>query len=200
MTRDCPLQFRRGGGESFSQNPKKSAKLRQVAVCGMSYSVRVNGKSEWILFFFISSLFNHNRVFLWFFLNLISIFLFIIFFLSKKLSKVNCQLVISFFSLGKWKSYEAFISDFVLFKKKKIIVFLLQLNYRCSQIFRAVLFFNSFTALLKILCTKIFWRYARRKMILCVTYLGNLFNSTLRKFVPYESFQSLYIKEINKYM
>lgn len=54
-----------------------------------------------------------------FFLNLISIFLFIIIFLSKKLSKVNCQLVISFFSLGKWKSYEAFISDFVLFKKKK---------------------------------------------------------------------------------
>lgn len=134
------------------------------------------------------------------FLNLISIFLFIIFFLSKKLSKVNCQLVISFYSLGKWKSYEVFISDFVLFKKKRIIVFLLQLNYLCSQIFRAVLFFNSFTALLKILCTKIFWRYARRKMILCVTYLGNLFNSTLRKFVPYESFQSLYIKEINKYM
>lgn len=48
VTRDCPLRFRRGGGESFSQNPKKSAKLRQAAVCGMSYSVRVNGKSEWI--------------------------------------------------------------------------------------------------------------------------------------------------------
>lgn len=30
-------------------------------------------------------------------------------------------------------------------------------------------------------------------MILCVTYLGNLFNSTLGRFVPYESFQSLYI-------
>lgn len=192
MTRDCPLRFRRGGGESFSQNPKKSAKLKRAAVCGMSYSVRVNGKSEWIFF-----LFRHYLIitgsFFDFFKNLISIFLFIIFFLSKKLSKVNCQLVISFFSLGKWKPYEAFISDFVLFKKKRIIVFLLQLNYLCSQIFRAVLFFNSFTALLKILCTKIFWRYARRKMILCVTYLGNLFNSTLRKFVPYESFQSLYI-------
>lgn len=69
----------------------------------------------------------------------------------------------------------------------------MQLNYRCSQIFRAVLFFNSLTALFKILCTKIFGWYAMRKMILCVTFLGNLFNSTLGRFVPYESFQSLYI-------
>lgn len=192
MTRDCPLRFRRGGGESFSQNPKKSAKLRQAAVCGMSYSVRVNGKSEWILFFFISSLFNHNRVFLWFFLKSHFNFPFYNFFFVEEVIKSQLSISYKFFSLGKWKSYEAFISDFVLFKKKNI-VFLLQLNYRCSQIFRAVLFFNSFTALLKILCTKIFWRYARRQMILCVTYLGNLFNSTLRKFVPYESFQSLYI-------
>lgn len=75
MTQDCPLRFRRGGGESFSQNPKKSAKLRQAAVCGMSYSVRVNGKSEWIFLYFILSLFNHIMIFIRLFLISFQFFL-----------------------------------------------------------------------------------------------------------------------------
>lgn len=75
MTRECPLRFRRGGGESFSQNQKKSAKLRQAAVCGMSYSVRVNGKSEWIFLNLILSLFNHIMIFIRLFLISFQFFL-----------------------------------------------------------------------------------------------------------------------------
>lgn len=163
-------------------------------------------RKKWVDFlYFILSLFNHIMIFIRLFLISFQFFLIYFFFRRRSCQKsIGNKFCFCFLFLNrlfqKMKLLWNFYIRFCATLKKKIIVFLLQLNYRCSQIFCAVLFFNSFTALLKILCTKLFWRYAKRKMILCVTYLGNLFNSTLRKFVPYESFQSLYIKEINKYM
>lgn len=93
VAQDCPLRFRRGGGESFSQNPK---------------SLQSEGKRpylEWVILLestekvssfliFMSSIYNQKRVFDYSYLISFHFFLNIINFVGRR----SCQLIVNHYN------------------------------------------------------------------------------------------------------